>query len=118
MLTYHNKNRRINSDSYSKSNPEEECPKCGGDDGHGLCSSGDQAGCPCEEKQNCPNEPPRCSDDECGGDVSPQNVQPVRCHYKILNLTRMANRNAQRRVRSKAVLAVPTPRPFARMTTA
>ncbi|KAH8164209.1 hypothetical protein CIB48_g4019 [Xylaria polymorpha] len=55
-------------DPECKSNPEEECPKCGGDDGHGLCSSGDQAGCPCEEKQNCPNEPPRCSDDECGGD--------------------------------------------------
>ncbi|KAI0546445.1 hypothetical protein F4679DRAFT_587457 [Xylaria curta] len=55
-------------DSSCKSNPEEECAKCGGSDGHGLCSSGDQAGCPCEEKQNCPNEPPRCSDTQCGGD--------------------------------------------------
>ncbi|KAI0452149.1 hypothetical protein F5B21DRAFT_527276 [Xylaria acuta] len=55
-------------DSSCKSNPEEECPNCGGSDGLGLCSSGDQAGCPCEEKQNCPNEPPRCSDTQCGGD--------------------------------------------------
>lgn len=57
-------------DRSCKSNPEEECPNCGGSDGLGLCSSGDQAGCPCEEKQNCPNEPPRCSDTQCGGDVS------------------------------------------------
>ncbi|GAW16078.1 hypothetical protein ANO14919_055010 [Xylariales sp. No.14919] len=55
-------------DSSCKSDPEEECPNCGGSDGYGLCSSGDQAGCPCEEKQNCPNEPPRCSDAQCGGD--------------------------------------------------
>ncbi|KAE9363334.1 hypothetical protein N431DRAFT_524257, partial [Stipitochalara longipes BDJ] len=55
-------------DRSCKSNPEEECPNCGGSNGLGLCSSGDQAGCPCEEKQNCPNEPPRCSDTQCGGD--------------------------------------------------
>ncbi|XXG94042.1 hypothetical protein Hte_000293 [Hypoxylon texense] len=57
-----------NDDSKCKSNPEEECKNCGGSDGVGLCSSGDQAGCPCEEKQSCPNEPPRCSDTQCGGD--------------------------------------------------
>ncbi|KAK7955848.1 carbohydrate esterase family 3 protein [Apiospora aurea] len=55
-------------DRSCKRNPEEECPNCGGSDGYGLCSSGDQAGCPCDEKQNCPNEPPRCSDQQCGGD--------------------------------------------------
>ncbi|RYP21066.1 hypothetical protein DL765_002473 [Monosporascus sp. GIB2] len=48
--------------------PEPECKDCGGSDGVGLCSSGDKTGCPCEEKQNCPNEPPKCSDQKCGGD--------------------------------------------------
>ncbi|KAJ8127625.1 hypothetical protein O1611_g6011 [Lasiodiplodia mahajangana] len=57
-------------DKSCKRDPEEDCPDCGGSDGYGLCSSGDQAGCPCEEKQNCPNEPPRCADPQCGGDCS------------------------------------------------
>ncbi|KAI1081985.1 hypothetical protein F5B20DRAFT_588095 [Whalleya microplaca] len=57
-----------NDDSSCKSNPKEECPNCGGSDRVGLCSSGEQGGCPCEEVQNCPNEPPRCSDAQCGGD--------------------------------------------------
>jgi hypothetical protein len=48
--------------------PEPECKDCGGADAAKLCASGDKAGYPCELKQNCPNEPMRCSDDKCGGD--------------------------------------------------
>jgi hypothetical protein len=52
------------------SNPKSECQNCGGADSVGLCKSGKEAGCPCDEVQHCPNQPPICSDAACGGDVS------------------------------------------------
>ncbi|KAH8744098.1 hypothetical protein BGZ57DRAFT_779032 [Hyaloscypha finlandica] len=55
-------------DPQCPSNPEQDCQNCGGPDEVGLCSSGPDAGCPCEEVQNCPNEPPLCTDTKCGGD--------------------------------------------------
>lgn len=33
----------------------------------GLCKTGSQAGCPCDEKI-CPNQRPACNDPDCGGD--------------------------------------------------
>ena len=57
-------------DPACQSNPKEECKDCGGADSVGLCKSGSEAGCPCDEVQHCPNEPPKCSDSACGGDVS------------------------------------------------
>ncbi|TVY82833.1 Heterokaryon incompatibility protein 6 OR allele [Lachnellula suecica] len=56
------------NDSKCPSNPEEDCQNCGGADQVGLCSSGPDAGCPCEEVQHCPNQPPLCTDTDCGGD--------------------------------------------------
>ncbi|PKK43053.1 hypothetical protein CI102_13336 [Trichoderma harzianum] len=45
------------------------CDDCGGDEtGLGLCSEPPQAGCPCREKEDCPNNPLLCSDATCGGD--------------------------------------------------
>lgn len=73
-------------DDDSCKSDKDECPDCGGSDGYGLCSSGDQKGCPCEEKQNCPNEPPRCSDSDCGGDVSSPDVEKVQYRDKTLIL--------------------------------
>ncbi|KAJ6127389.1 hypothetical protein N7523_003001 [Penicillium sp. IBT 18751x] len=48
---------------------DQTCDDCGGDSsGLGLCSEPPQAGCPCREKEDCPNEPMLCSDPNCGGD--------------------------------------------------
>ncbi|KAF2848239.1 hypothetical protein T440DRAFT_401802 [Plenodomus tracheiphilus IPT5] len=44
-----------------------DCDDCGGNSPFGLCSSGNQENCPCEE-QNCPKDgPPQCSAQDCSG---------------------------------------------------
>ncbi|KAK7963519.1 hypothetical protein PG988_010493 [Apiospora saccharicola] len=49
--------------------PEPECKDCGGSMNLvQLCRSGNKEGCPCDEKQNCPHDPMKCSDQTCGGD--------------------------------------------------
>lgn len=55
-------------DQECQSTPKEDCQDCGGADAVGLCNSGTHAGCPCDEKQHCPDQPPKCGDRECGGD--------------------------------------------------
>lgn len=57
-------------DQVCQKDPKEDCADCGGGNSVKLCSSGAEAGCPCDENQQCPDEPPRCTDTSCGGDVS------------------------------------------------
>ncbi|KAF2281485.1 uncharacterized protein EI97DRAFT_447448 [Westerdykella ornata] len=45
-----------------------DCEDCGGNTPLGLCASGNQQNCPCEE-QECPkDDPPSCPAPECSGD--------------------------------------------------
>jgi len=55
-------------DKQCKSDPKEDCDDCGGGDAVQLCKSGSDAGCPCDVNQKCPDQPPKCSDQQCGGD--------------------------------------------------
>src|SRR5437773_5366849 len=54
-------------DQACQTDPKEKCSDCGGGgDTFDLCNTGTQAGCPCDEPQECDAQPPKCSD--CGGD--------------------------------------------------
>ncbi|KAI1373222.1 hypothetical protein F4677DRAFT_462401 [Hypoxylon crocopeplum] len=55
-------------DERCKKDPKEDCQDCGGGDNLKLCISGPELGCPCDENQHCPDEPPRCTEPQCGGD--------------------------------------------------
>ncbi|KAH8763501.1 hypothetical protein F5882DRAFT_522552 [Hyaloscypha sp. PMI_1271] len=55
-------------DQVCQKDPKEDCADCGGANSVKLCSSGAEVGCPCDENQKCPDEPPRCTDASCGGD--------------------------------------------------
>jgi hypothetical protein len=57
-------------DETCPSSLKEEYKSCSGADAVGLCKSGTEAGCPYDEVQHCPNEPPLCSDATCRRDVS------------------------------------------------
>lgn len=56
-------------DDQACSKPEKKCADCGGSNAIGLCSSGSEANCPCEDDK-CPSgdDQPKCAD--CKGDDS------------------------------------------------
>ncbi|KAF2000699.1 hypothetical protein P154DRAFT_598286 [Amniculicola lignicola CBS 123094] len=54
-------------ESCKNSGQKPDCDDCGGNNPLGMCSSGSQQNCPCEEQQ-CPTDsPPSCPAPECSG---------------------------------------------------
>ncbi|KAL9617309.1 MAG: hypothetical protein Q9160_007889 [Pyrenula sp. 1 TL-2023] len=54
------------------SKPEKKCSDCGGKNAIGLCSSGSEANCPCDDDEKCPtgDDQPKCKDTDCAGNDS------------------------------------------------